>query len=257
MIDLYIDKSIRYVFEECILDTALDFNIREGLLNKLGLVQDLSKKEYFYFKLLFGLEYSEECVLNIVNSYAASIGVPLVTTINKKRWYKFIYPRYNKKQQLWFWSRKLKASKENINKSNLQSKKEKSIDIDLFIEDLLYESLQKQDNIISFRYKNISNYRKAVTFSFTPNILPQITGYNKLCKFGWYSKHNILGMTKDHKVSVHYGFINKISPSIIAHPANCEFMSLRENSSKNYNSSITLDTLLKDIKNFNNIMPPW
>jgi hypothetical protein len=37
------------------------------------------------------------------------------------------------------------------------------------------------------------------------------------------------------------GFINKVAPEIIAHPANCRLMKHSENNFKNYNSSITID----------------
>ncbi len=250
MSDLEIPKSIRYVFEELILDSPVSFSTKEKVLNKLGFLQKLAKQEEFYFKLLFDLEYSEATVLNIVNAYAASIDVPSISTINKERWHKFIYPRYNKKQQLWYWAKRLKASKENITKSNILYKQAKYKNINLFLDDLLAEKLEDQELLLKDIYKNIFSYRKAVTFCLSPNVLPLIAGYDKLCSYGWYSKNNILGMTKDHRVSVHYGFNNRIKPAIIAHPANCEFMSLRENSSKNYRSSISLDILLADIEIF-------
>jgi hypothetical protein len=50
--------------------------------------------------------------------------------------------------------------------------------------------------------------------------------------------------------SVRDGFINKIDPEIIKHPANCKLMIHTENNKKNYNSSITIDVLKERIKNW-------
>jgi hypothetical protein len=72
--------------------------------------------------------------------------------------------------------------------------------------------------------------------------------------YGWYSPknkgNNLNGVSKDHMYSVRDGFINKIDPEIIKHPANCQLMLHNENNSKNYNSSITIDDLIERIKNW-------
>ena len=47
--------------------------------------------------------------------------------------------------------------------------------------------------------------------------------------------------------SVKDGFLFNVDANIISHPANCELMIHSKNISKNKNSSITLDTLLKRI----------
>lgn len=72
--------------------------------------------------------------------------------------------------------------------------------------------------------------------------------------FGWYSptnkKNNLKGISKDHIYSVKDGFINKINPEIINHPANCQLMIHNENSSKNCRSDMTINELLERIKNW-------
>jgi len=77
-------------------------------------------------------------------------------------------------------------------------------------------------------------YREMVKFKIHQNDLPKIPGYSN-------------GLTMDHKFSCNDGFRNKIHPFIIGHPANCEFMSQSENSSKNSKSSITYDELKKQV----------
>lgn len=81
-----------------------------------------------------------------------------------------------------------------------------------------------------------------------------------ILKYGWYASaskthpgiSNPNGVSRDHKISVNYGFINNIDPSIIAHPANCQIMQHSLNSSKKTSCSITLEQLLLDIEKFNN-----
>ena len=51
----------------------------------------------------------------------------------------------------------------------------------------------------------------------------------------------------DHKLSIWQGFQSKIPPSIICHPANLQILSMNENTSKGYQSSITVIELLKMI----------
>jgi len=42
---------------------------------------------------------------------------------------------------------------------------------------------------------------------------------------------------------IRYGFNNNINPEIISHPANCQLISQRKNSSKHMNCSITIEEL--------------
>jgi hypothetical protein len=49
----------------------------------------------------------------------------------------------------------------------------------------------------------------------------------------------------DHKVSIKYGYINNISPKIIGDITNLELLSSKDNISKNYRNSISINTLLE------------
>jgi hypothetical protein len=59
------------------------------------------------------------------------------------------------------------------------------------------------------------------------------------------------GFDLDHNYSINDGFINKIKPKIIAHYVNLKIIPMKENRKKSINSSITIETLLENINNFN------
>lgn len=107
------------------------------------------------------------------------------------------------------------------------------------------------------QYKHIKNanynqYRSMCQFRFNKNVYPLVEGYELLKKYGIWNKSNPNGVARDHKLSIKYGYDHNINPSIISHPANCEFISLRENSSKGSECSITLDQLLQRIEQWEN-----
>lgn len=73
---------------------------------------------------------------------------------------------------------------------------------------------------------------------------------------GWYTcpglkrkghLKNINGVSRDHIISVSYGFANNIDPKIIAHPANCRIMIHLDNKIKHGNCALTLHQLLEKI----------
>jgi len=68
---------------------------------------------------------------------------------------------------------------------------------------------------------------------------------------GWYSAtnrgNNAGGVSRDHMISIRYGFDNNIPQEILSHPANCELLLQRKNVSKYYKCSITLDELIEKI----------
>jgi len=71
---------------------------------------------------------------------------------------------------------------------------------------------------------------------------------NLIETFGWYSKDNPNGMSRDHMLSISYGWRENISSKIIKHPANCQLMNYSDNHKKGYHSSITYKDLLKRIE---------
>ena len=128
------------------------------------------------------------------------------------------------------------------------------------------------------KHTNIQWYSPNIR-SIHPSCINNYQTYSYLCKFnfgissypgwftnasslisehGWYStpgsrkgKKNLNGISRDHMISISFGFKNNIDPSIIAHPANCKLMNHSENSSKKTDCSLTFEELLKRIVDFN------
>jgi len=50
--------------------------------------------------------------------------------------------------------------------------------------------------------------------------------------------------------SIEDGFLNKVEPCLISHPANCKLILQRANSTKYKKSSITIEELKERIKNW-------
>lgn len=95
-------------------------------------------------------------------------------------------------------------------------------------------------------------YRPVCEFKFNLNDYPNEFDFELVKKYGWYSptnkKNNLFGVSRDHMYCVRDGFINKINPEIIKHPANCRLMIHNENNVKNCTSTITIGELLERIK---------
>jgi len=95
-------------------------------------------------------------------------------------------------------------------------------------------------------------YRDQCKFTFGLKSYPDEFDFSLIEKFGWYKAsnrgNNLQGISRDHIVSVDYGFRNNISPAIISHPANCRLMKHDENLLKNRKSDMSIDQLLEKIK---------
>jgi len=63
---------------------------------------------------------------------------------------------------------------------------------------------------------------------------------------------NIDGVSRDHIISVSFGFNNGIDPNIIAHPANCRIVLQSQNKRKAESCLMTLDQLLTKISEWDN-----
>jgi hypothetical protein len=98
----------------------------------------------------------------------------------------------------------------------------------------------------------LTNYRSACAFSFSVYNFPEEFNLELLEKYGWYKAsnkgNNLNGISRDHMVSVRYGFDNNIDPKIISHPANCQLLPHSSNVSKYTKCSITLEDLLLRIE---------
>lgn len=96
-------------------------------------------------------------------------------------------------------------------------------------------------------------YYAAARFKFNVFHYPTEFDLPLLQTYNWYScpgkkrKHdikNVDGVSRDHLISVSYGFANNIDPKIISHPANCALILHKENKKKHSKCAISLPELL-------------
>lgn len=97
-------------------------------------------------------------------------------------------------------------------------------------------------------------YRPSCEFTFNINEVKDRFDIKLVEVYGWYSPsnkgNNLNGVSKDHMYSVREGFVNKVDPEIIKHPANCRLLTHTNNNRKNFNSSISYNELIDRIKNW-------
>lgn len=96
------------------------------------------------------------------------------------------------------------------------------------------------------------NYRADCAFKFNLNDYPKEFDFSLINEHGWYKPKNrgdnLTGVSRDHMVSVRYGFNNNIPSEHLAHPANCRLLQHGKNVSKGIKNSITYEELLIRIK---------
>jgi hypothetical protein len=97
-------------------------------------------------------------------------------------------------------------------------------------------------------------YRPSCEFTFNLNEEKDRFDMKLVKEYGWYSPsnkgNNLNGVSKDHMYSVREGFINKVDPKMIKHPANCRLLIHVDNNRKNFNSTISFDELIDRINNW-------
>lgn len=102
---------------------------------------------------------------------------------------------------------------------------------------------------------DLIGYRRKAAFRFSLNSYPTEFNFDLIETYGWYSpsnkNNNMCGVSRDHMLSVSFGFNNGIDPSIIAHPANCQLILQNANASKHTSCSITYEQLLQRINEWN------
>jgi len=95
-------------------------------------------------------------------------------------------------------------------------------------------------------------YKRKCEFAFNIWDYPDDFDLSLIYKYGFYKPKNkgdnLNGVSRDHKISVMFGWENDIDPKIISHPANCKLMQHPENIGKNKKCSVLLEQLEKDIK---------
>ena len=112
----------------------------------------------------------------------------------------------------------------------------------------LLDLKEQQDLYLNRDTDAISKYRYECRFKVNLSNVHSVKGYELLLSSGLYDKSlNPNGVVKDHRVSIKFGFDNKISPNIIGHLKNCEFLPYKQNAQKSSNSSTTIEKLLLEI----------
>jgi hypothetical protein len=103
-------------------------------------------------------------------------------------------------------------------------------------------------------------YYTSARFRFNVYHYPLEFDLSLIEKYGWYTcpglkrkgkPKNILGVSRDHIISVSYGFSNNIDPKIISHPANCRIMLHSDNKIKHNKCDLTIEQLLEKIDRWN------
>lgn len=99
------------------------------------------------------------------------------------------------------------------------------------------------------------NYRLDCQFQFGLKDYPDEFDFKLVEQHGWYLPknrgNNLNGISRDHMVSVRFGFDNNIPPEHIRHPANCRLLQHNNNVSKGIKNSITYEQLLQRIATWN------
>jgi hypothetical protein len=105
------------------------------------------------------------------------------------------------------------------------------------------------------KYSALQLYRMKCAFNFALNDFPDEFDFSLIEKHGWYRAKNrgdnLNGVSRDHIVSVKFGFEKNISPDIIKHPANCQLLIHGENISKGHKCNLTIDQLMVKIQEWN------
>lgn len=96
-------------------------------------------------------------------------------------------------------------------------------------------------------------YRAEASFNFSSKLYPYVKNAELLKQYEWYNKNypKVNGITRDHRISIQYGYEHNIDPYLISHPANCEFMLRNDNSSKCDKCSITVEQLIEEVEWWN------
>lgn len=105
------------------------------------------------------------------------------------------------------------------------------------------------------------DYYRACKFKFSISDFPHWFNTDIIKKHGMYSpgnrtERNINGTSRDHLVSISYGWKNNIDTKLLSHPANCDLKLHKDNQSKRHRCEITVEELKERIQDFEKIYPP-
>ena len=108
------------------------------------------------------------------------------------------------------------------------------------------------------------HYVYACRFKFSISQFPLWFDGDLINKHGWYSTpgsrkgvRNLNGVSRDHLVSIDYGFRNNISPAIISHPANCSLVQHKDNQRKRTSCAMSVEELMLKIAQFDALYMDW
>ena len=103
--------------------------------------------------------------------------------------------------------------------------------------------------------QDIERYRQLCEFKFNLSNYPEEFDFDLITKHGWYKAknkgNNLNGVSRDHMISIKFGYINKIDPKIISHPANCRLIPHKDNQKKRSKCNIKIGELLHRIECWN------
>ncbi len=95
-------------------------------------------------------------------------------------------------------------------------------------------------------------YKRECQFTFNLSDYPNEFDFLLIKEHGWYSPknrgNNLNGVSRDHIMSIRWGFEHSIDPRYIRHPANCQLMCHNDNVSKGKKESISIQGLLHRIE---------
>jgi hypothetical protein len=129
------------------------------------------------------------------------------------------------------------------------------------------------NKILEFKYRNRINcnlkckkeyhtknkeefdlYKALSKFNFNLSDYNEEFDFSLIEKYGWYKAKNngdnVDGVSRDHMFSIKEGFRRLINPLLLAHPANCELIVNKHNQSKSDDCSLSIETLLQRIEQF-------
>lgn len=99
--------------------------------------------------------------------------------------------------------------------------------------------------------ENLRQYRTDCAFKFSVYDYAEEFDLLLIEQYGWYKAknrgNNQNGVSRDHLISVKYGFENNLSPKMLAHPANCRLIRHSENVRKYSKNLISIEELQKRI----------
>ena len=99
---------------------------------------------------------------------------------------------------------------------------------------------------------DLANYRADCAFKFNLSDYPTEFDFTLIESYGWYKPtnkgNNLIGISRDHAVSIRYGFDHSLPTVHLAHPAKTILMQHSKNVSKGKKISLSYEELLERIE---------